>query len=477
MKRFEQMVEEHLKRLYQEKELDSTDMHVDMDSPAEPLPSLESGDINDNLGTTHDHNLIHSEHGEIDTMTMISGISTTESLESPFLETATRFSPTNPPSKRSHEEEGEIVEDTSKRPKQPKKVSGIPCTCAISNNCRHAAQNNVSDCRTSLAPFRRKQKPKSRNAIFPIAVSTKQQAKVKRNLDEMSQILSLFRRARTSSPGDLSHIFTQMRQRVQQLPFSEVHPSSEAILKSRFLDAESGFPAIANSPLIPWDIKLDVDVLRLRWEKGDIETGLDRGLITKCARIVSRSFDPAYKYRVSPFYAGEGNLRNGQWFPWQLSAIRDGAHGEVEAGVSGREGLGAFSIVLSSSHRYADRDQGETIYYYGTYGKNGKISHGTNLLLDAHQNGIPIRVLRSSKLPAINKYRPAEGLRYDGLYKIESEELMEESSSLYRFKLQRVEGQTPIRYSGPEARPTPKEVEEFRNLQKFASASRPKKSP
>ncbi|KAI1990797.1 hypothetical protein LOZ53_003103 [Ophidiomyces ophidiicola] len=106
--------------------------------------------------------------------------------------------------------------------------------------------------------------------------------------------------------------------------------------------------------------------------------------------------------------------------------------------------------------------------------KNGEASQSTTFLLQSAKNKTPLRVLRSSRLPNINKYRPVEGLRYDGLYKIESEELMDEPNMLYQFKLKRLPGQTPIRYAGPSKKPNQKEVDEYRTMQKFTSVSRKK---
>ncbi|KAI1912888.1 hypothetical protein LOZ61_003092 [Ophidiomyces ophidiicola] len=342
------------------------------------------------------------------------------------------------------------------------------CTCAISNNCKLAAKNGVRDCRV-LAPIPKTKRPKTTNAAPARALSTKQQARVQRTMNDMLQILNVFKQSKIRPSANL---FQQMRHCVQQLPFLEIPPSSHTLLKSKFLDPNTGFPAIVNSDAVPWDIKLDIKVLQLRWEKGDLDTSLDRGLITKSAKTISRSFDPTYKFRVSCSYIGEGSLSNGQWFPWQLAASRDGAHGEIEAGVCGYPSLGAVSVILSSG--YADTDEGDIIYYFGTQGKNGEASQSTTFLLQSAKNKTPLRVLRSSRLPNINKYRPVEGLRYDGLYIIESEELMDEPNMLYQFKLKRLPGQTPIRYAGPSKKPNQKEVDEYRTMQKFTSVSRKK---
>ncbi|EEP81762.1 predicted protein [Uncinocarpus reesii 1704] len=404
-------------------------------------------------------------------MDKVISISESDSHDSPFMEMEESPPSPSPAPKRVQDDGDE--QHAAKRPKVSVS-SPIKCTCAISSNCVLAAQNGVRDCRTTSTPAPRRQKPKTPIINFPTALSTKQQAKFKRTLDEMTEILSLYIRSIDTPSSDLPNIFNQMRHRVQQLPFSEAHPSCQEGLRSRFLNPESGFPAIIRDHSIPWDIRLDVDVLRMRWEKGDLDISLDRGLITTVTRTVSRKFDTAFPFKVPCNQIGEGTLRNGQWFSWQICAVRDGAHGEIEAGVSSHGEI-AISIVLGSGRGYADSDQGETIYYSGTHGKTGVISAGTKALRDSFTKRSPIRVLRSSRLPAINPYRPAQGLRYDGLYEIVDEEMMDEEKQLYRFKLERIEGQTPIRYQGPEKRPNPKELEEYDRLRKFMTASRPKK--
>lgn len=61
----------------------------------------------------------------------------------------------------------------------------------------------------------------------------------------------------------------------------------------------------------------------------------------------------------------------------------------------------------------------------------------------------PVRVLRADK--AEGKYAPSKGLRYDGLYRIESEamEINQKGGAYVRFKLVRCEGQKDIDLSRP----------------------------
>lgn len=74
----------------------------------------------------------------------------------------------------------------------------------------------------------------------------------------------------------------------------------------------------------------------------------------------------------------------------------------------------------------------------------------------------PIRVLRAGK--GEGKYAPSKGLRYDGLYRIDSEaiEINEKGGAYVRFKLVRCEGQKDIDLT----RPNRKEREMIDTLKK-----------
>ena len=61
-----------------------------------------------------------------------------------------------------------------------------------------------------------------------------------------------------------------------------------------------------------------------------------------------------------------------------------------------------------------------------------------------------VRVLRSrghGTLDPTARYAPAEGVRYDGLYKIVGTELLDDGKT-HRFKLVRELGQDPMRFEG-----------------------------
>lgn len=77
----------------------------------------------------------------------------------------------------------------------------------------------------------------------------------------------------------------------------------------------------------------------------------------------------------------------------------------------------------------------------------------------------PIRVIRAAKKGSF--YAPAYGYRYDGLYVITDEEKLGTEKHMARFTLKRVEGQDPIRFRGPESRPTKYEMKEYTKIKEL----------
>ncbi|KAI9874521.1 MAG: hypothetical protein M1823_007665, partial [Watsoniomyces obsoletus] len=136
-----------------------------------------------------------------------------------------------------------------------------------------------------------------------------------------------------------------------------------------------------------------------------------------------------------------------------------------QGGISGEKEKGAYSIVLSGGS-YHDKDDGDVIEYSGTDGKNYTPTEVTQYMITSATLGNVIRVIRSSQLQkGKSKYRPELGLRYDGLYKIKNYQLVEKEKQRYQFRLERCEGQDPIRSEDNAARrPTIFEVEEFEKL-------------
>ena len=272
-------------------------------------------------------------------------------------------------------------------------------------------------------------------------------------------------------------LFLKLRKRLHEMEFFDF-VSGVLLRKSKVLD-EDGLEAIFTNRLTtyPWDIRADALLLYGKWRNGILDPHLLRGIDTKYGKdskqhkFTSRNIDKGYLDRVSSNYIGSGKLINGQWWPLQICALRDGAHGDIEGGISGMPGLGACSVVVSGGG-YANIDEGDILKYCGTSGKNGELSAGTKLLKESFDKESDIRVLRSASLNAKNLFRPCKGLRYDGLYQITGFEILDIDTAMHRFRLCRCQGQDPIRCSGVEQRPTDQELAEYAKIKSLVAGSK-----
>ena len=76
-------------------------------------------------------------------------------------------------------------------------------------------------------------------------------------------------------------------------------------------------------------------------------SGIMRGiLVDTSGPKMKRSLDPTFPAGNSKI-EGHNGLSIGQWWPFQICALRDGAHGSLMAGIAGGETEGAFSILVS----------------------------------------------------------------------------------------------------------------------------------
>ena len=298
------------------------------------------------------------------------------------------------------------------------------------------------------------------------------------DLENLKYINTLIRELKTKaiSGGSTEDQVAKIRLRLHQMSFYDFL-SKDLLVKSRVLEG-GGLVQIfeGDAEVFPWDIRDDSRVLYQRWMAGKLDPSLLIGIQTfnrksKSGRDgISRSLDRDYKDRTLCNYQGEGSLTNGMWWPLQLCALRDGAHGEIEAGIHGCPNIGAFSIVLSGGG-YQDVDEGEVVKYCGTHGSNGAESANTQCLMRTYSKKSQVRLLRSHALPPANKYRPLKGIRYDGVYVVREYELLNAETAMHRFTLVRVEGQGPIRFSGVEKRPTEEEMSEYRKIRDLSGLS------
>ena len=299
------------------------------------------------------------------------------------------------------------------------------------------------------------------------------------NLATLTYIITLTKdvEAAVGKGDDVSTLFLKVRKRIHEMEFYDF-VSGVLLRKSKILEGD-GLEAIFDSRLVdyPWDIRADALLLYGKWRNGVLDPHLLRGIDTKSGtdskqhNFTSRNIDKGYLGRVSPNYIGAGKLVNGQWWPLQICALRDGAHGDIEGGISGMPGSGACSVVVSGGG-YANIDEGNILKYCGTSGKNGQPSAGTKLLKESFDKEKDIRVLRSASLNAKNPFRPSKGLRYDGVYRITGFEILDIDTAMHRFRLRRCPGQDPIRCSGVEQRPTDQELAEYAKIKSLVGGTK-----
>jgi hypothetical protein len=280
----------------------------------------------------------------------------------------------------------------------------------------------------------------------------------------------------------LAESFQMLRHKVHQAEIT-LAVDKFVLRKNRMLEEDTGLPRIflSKKAKFPWDLQADAWQLYLRWHNEIFEVDILRGikLATNGGKDANKrnnetrssdTLDPNWKGRVRANYYGAGDLVLGQWWPTQLCTMRDGAHGATQGGIYGEKEKGAYSIIVSGGGGYHDKDEGETISYSGTDGKDCTPTENTLRLIEScDTTHNQVRVLRSHNLPQKNPYRPKSGYRYDGLYQVVAKELVDPMKGNYRFTLVRCDGQHPIRCekNGREtSRPTDEECTAYEKLKK-----------
>lgn len=136
---------------------------------------------------------------------------------------------------------------------------------------------------------------------------------------------------------------------------------------------------------------------------------------------ITAEYDPVRKMGVLVGDCWEDRLACRQW----------GAHFPHVSGIAGQSNYGAQSVVLSGGYE-DDEDHGEWFLYTGSGGRDLSGNKRTNKKQSSDQTftnanqalrlsckkGYPVRVIRSHKEKRSN-YAPEEGVRYDGIYRIE----------------------------------------------------------
>lgn len=191
------------------------------------------------------------------------------------------------------------------------------------------------------------------------------------------------------------------------------------------------------------------------------ENGVMKGILAGRGEAgrMGYKFDP-YFNRPNFRVFGHNGCTVGDWWPLQIAACRDGAHGSIMGGIArGGPNGAATSIVISGGYKGLDQDHGDTILYSGSGPDseknadrhNATITAASKAMQTTHALGEPIRVFRGSKSDW--KYAPDIGLRYDGLYRINRvlTSINHNGGAYIRFELKRLENQPPYDFRRPDS--------------------------
>jgi predicted restriction endonuclease len=127
---------------------------------------------------------------------------------------------------------------------------------------------------------------------------------------------------------------------------------------------------------------------------------------------------------VSHVRTPKDDFKPGDCFKNRIELSLSGMHRPRRAGIGGTVAEGAESIVLSGMYE-DDVDLGDTVHYVGHGGRDAKTGRQVaDQTLDRYNRALvrsaelerPIRLIRGASLG--NEFAPAEGYRYEGLFKI-----------------------------------------------------------
>lgn len=177
-------------------------------------------------------------------------------------------------------------------------------------------------------------------------------------------------------------------------------------------------------------------------------------LVDRSGKMITYKIDDRHQH-ISAKVFGHNGIAVGQWWPLQMCALRDGAHGMRMGGIAGSPTYGAYSIIVSGQYKELDADYGDLLYYSGSRSHDNTdpdvpvLSDATKALQRSRENGKVVRVLRAST--GDSYLSPSVGLRYDGLYRVQREETMRNNNggAYLRFRLERVGEQLPVDRSRP----------------------------
>lgn len=136
----------------------------------------------------------------------------------------------------------------------------------------------------------------------------------------------------------------KLRACIHLLPFSNVDRDSvrsSGIRKALVALTDGEYEYLE----LPIDIILDAESILKKWGNSDFDPALLKGI--ELSQTVKRGagggkkntkrnthykLEDGYPFKKNPQVVGHNGLIIGDWWPLQICALRDGAHGEMEAG-------------------------------------------------------------------------------------------------------------------------------------------------
>lgn len=177
--------------------------------------------------------------------------------------------------------------------------------------------------------------------------------------------------------------------------------------------------------------------------------GIMNGLALTGSKGTTVCFNPDLKHqKPSASVIGHNGIPIGTWYPSQMSACWNGAHGSSQGGIAPSKEDGVYSVIVAETYKGLDEDNGTTIWYSGSGSIENKnpdqAVHTTanDALRKSRTLQNPVRVLRKAPVSSRNPsaWAPSCGLRYDGLYLVTGERTgtNDNGGRYVQFRLQRM---------------------------------------
>jgi hypothetical protein len=136
-------------------------------------------------------------------------------------------------------------------------------------------------------------------------------------------------------PGALQQLHEELRNHVHKAEVTLRMDRPKAKV-SRILTTQNGLPRIfSGHGGFSHDLKADAFQVYSRWWRGNFDQDLLRGIVIKKGKDRNGDrIDPGYRklYPTTAKFYGDDGFVLGQWWPTQLCAVRDGAHGAAQGG-------------------------------------------------------------------------------------------------------------------------------------------------